>query len=465
METTIPRLSTRAFEDLWQEVSDLPLEVSGTLPEDLRGTLYRVVPTGFNWPKGSFTHWFEGHGQVHAIRLGPEGARYTNRFVETEALARSRRTGRPVRNFATVPNSLPDWLDRGFYPTANTNVLKLGDRLLALQEGSLPVALDPRSLRTLGPDDLGFLAGQGYSAHPHLDPRRGEIVAASLAYGRTGRMHVSRLDRTGGLLHRFSLDLPYAPVMVHDFGLSERHVAIPVFPQITHPIKLLLGMESLAYDSEWAPEKGAFVLMTDRDGGNLRRYELPPMYAFHVINCFDEQDTLVLDMVCFASGEIVKQIGRLPISGVDGVERGYAQRFRLHADGRVDIERLSETPMEFPRIDPRNQGQAHPHAYAVGARATEPRDLSEFFGRVVKFSLGREEYWEAPSGHIVGEAVPIAKDGHHTEVWLLSVVYDPERHLSRLVVLDGEDPSSGPVAELGLPHHMPLGFHGNFHRS
>lgn len=463
--TTLSRLSARVFEDLWAELTDVPLEVTGRLPADLLGTLYRVVPTAFDWPKGSFQHWFDGHGQVHAIAIAEGGkVRYRNRFVRTAAYARSQRTGRPGANFGTRAEGLFSNMG-GPDSTANTNVLKLGDRLLALQEGGRPHVLDPLTLETRGQEDLGFLAkNEGLSAHPHWDPGAKVSVAANLLYGRETAVRVRTFDHHGARGAAFDMPLPYAPVLIHDFGLSARHVAVPVFPQTVQPLKILAGLTSLAEGSRWEPEKGAFVLVADRDGGNVRRFELPAMFSFHVMNCFDAPDGVVLDMVTYASGEIVKAIGTLRATGSGALATGRLQRVRLLSNGRTEIEPLSPDMAEFPRLDPRRQGVAYRHGYFVTGRAGEP------FAAIARLDgdTGDMTRWQAPAGHLVGEPVPVVKEGageRDDAVWLLAVVYDPAIHRSRVVVLDGEAIEAGPVAEIHLPHHVPLGFHGNFHRS
>lgn len=472
VSTIDARLSSRAFEDLWDEVTDAPLAVTGRLPEGLAGTLYRVVPTAFDWPKGSFQHWFDGHGQVHSISLDGRGqARYRSRFVRTEALSRSQQTGRPVGCFGTRPaGALGGVLGSGYLGTANTNVLRLGDRVYALQEGSRPVALDPHTLETLGDEDLGALSGgEGYSAHPHWDPERREAVAACLQYGREPKVVVTSHGAPGASARRFELALPYTPLLVHDFGLSARHVVIPVFPHVMNPLKFLAGMASPAEAARWEPARGTCVLVADREGGNLRRYELPAMYSFHVLNCFDEADTVVLDLVAFERGEMVNHIGRVRTHGFEAFEPGRLERLRLYRDGRVTQETLHPGTLEFPRLDPTVQGRAHRYGYFVSGPQDAPEIQGQPFGAIARFDAqrGSMERWGAPAGHLVGEAVPVGKEGADREgaVWLLSMVYDPQAHLSRLVVLDGEDVAAGPVAEAVLPNHLPPGFHGNFHRT
>src|SRR6185295_13889150 len=57
-------------EDLPRQHGFEPLEVEGTLPAELRGTLFRNGPGQFGQFGRRYGHPFEGDGAVTAIRLG-----------------------------------------------------------------------------------------------------------------------------------------------------------------------------------------------------------------------------------------------------------------------------------------------------------------------------------------------------------------------------------------------------------
>jgi len=58
------------------------------------------------------------------------------------------------------------------YNTGNTDAdSSTAGQLLALMEGAPPVALDPRSLETLGEQQYGGLVASSFSAHPKIDLR------------------------------------------------------------------------------------------------------------------------------------------------------------------------------------------------------------------------------------------------------------------------------------------------------
>ena len=59
--------------------------VSGRVPAELAGTVYRAGPGRIRLGANKYAHWFDGDGYVTAIELDPEenAARCSGRYVET----------------------------------------------------------------------------------------------------------------------------------------------------------------------------------------------------------------------------------------------------------------------------------------------------------------------------------------------------------------------------------------------
>ena len=73
------------FGPVEKENSFDQLEVIGTIPKDLQGTLLRNGPNPVD--PGPNHHWFMGDAMLHAIRLGNGQAKsYRNRWVRTKTL-------------------------------------------------------------------------------------------------------------------------------------------------------------------------------------------------------------------------------------------------------------------------------------------------------------------------------------------------------------------------------------------
>src|SRR5690349_615609 len=94
-----------------------PLRVEGTVPDALRGTLYRNGPAGFG---PSTVHWFDGEGAVTAIRLDGGQAWSAARRVGERGVPAKGRYSQP----ASVLNRVRALLGgAGFANLANINVL------------------------------------------------------------------------------------------------------------------------------------------------------------------------------------------------------------------------------------------------------------------------------------------------------------------------------------------------------
>jgi all-trans-8'-apo-beta-carotenal 15,15'-oxygenase len=187
------RLGFQSLETEHRE--PVELEVSGDLPAELRGTLYRIGPARHEAAGGErYRHWFDGDGMVHAVHLDGGRAHYRNRFVATAGRAEEERAGRRLyAGFGTRPGGdtavarFRNAVRRFAKNSANTNIVQIGGRLLALWEAGHPHRIDPVTLETLGEDDLGGALGRRdwFSAHPKSHPSA--PAPASTAAGPTAR--------------------------------------------------------------------------------------------------------------------------------------------------------------------------------------------------------------------------------------------------------------------------------------
>jgi carotenoid cleavage dioxygenase len=84
----------------------------------------------------------------------------------------------------------------------------------------------------------------------------------------------------------------------------------------------------------------------------------------------------------------------------------------------------------------------------------------------MKHDLQREttEVHDYGPGRMTSEPVIVRKPGTSAEDegWIMSYVYDPERDLSDVVILDAQDFAGEPIATIRLPVRVPFGFHGGW---
>ena len=166
-----------AFVNVEQELTDVPLTpLHGSVPTDLRGTFYRNGPGCLERDGYRVHHPFDGDGMIAAMHFCDGKVHLSNRFVRTEGWLAEEKAGKVLYRgvFGTQKpgGRLANAFDLRLKNIANTNVVRLGDQLLALWEAAEPHALDPDSLETRGLSRLdGVLKkGEAFSAHPRFDP-------------------------------------------------------------------------------------------------------------------------------------------------------------------------------------------------------------------------------------------------------------------------------------------------------
>ena len=458
------------FQTLEAELDETELEVAGTLPSDLDGVLYRVGPARHDVYGDRYKHWFDGDGMVHALRLGGGQASYRNRFVATKKKAEEDAArARMYAGFGTPPAG------RGLTRmrraavranTANTNVVFHHGRLLALWEAGRPWRLDPHTLDTIGEDDLGgaLAPNDSISAHPKLDPATGEMWNFGIGYGPKTTFSLYRTTAEGVTDRVTKIKLPFGG-MVHDFALTATK-AVVVMPPIALPwipVALLTGRRSYGQSLRWQPGRGTPIAVIDRATAETRWYQTDGFMMFHTVNAWDEGDDVVVDLCAYPDDSIMRLISEVMV-GQSYPASAFAERLRMTAAGTVERRRLSDTPVELPRVAGRSLTGAQTRIYGP-----TNNEEGHFIGvpAAIDPESGKAQLTPMTAGQFAGELVPVTKSNAtgDDDVWLLTLVLDADARRSELWVLDGADVAAPPVAVVALPHVVPFGFHGNWVRS
>ena len=272
------------------------LKVTGELPRELNGTLYRNGPNPqFDAPGA---HWFVGDGMLHAFHLENGRASYRNRWVRTPKWLAEHDAGRALfggfgRKLPGTPASVTD--DGG---VANTNIIFHGGKLLALEEGHLPTEIEPGTLNRLGYCDYKGAIKGPFTAHPKIDPVTGEMVffGYNAAGPLTPALSFGSVNAAGVVTRFDRFDAPYAS-MVHDFIVTENHLLFPILPITGSMERAMRGKPPYA----WEPEKGAYVGVMKRNGSakDLVWFRAESCYVFHVMNAWEEGNRIIADVMQF----------------------------------------------------------------------------------------------------------------------------------------------------------------------
>jgi beta,beta-carotene 9',10'-dioxygenase len=458
------------FESQEEEVREERLPVQGDLPDWLAGTLMRVTPAKLDVGGRPLRHWFDGLAMLNAFSIGDGAVSYGSRFLETEAYRGAREGRVDFRGFAQDPcRSLFKRAMTMVVPprndNANVNLMRLGERYVAMTELPMPVAFDPESLETLGVEEYqDGVGGQVTTAHPHHDAERDEAINYVAQFGPRSSYRVYAQPAGSRSRRRIAKFGVREPGYMHSFGMSERYVILAEFPLVVDPLKLALSGKPFIHNYRWEPERGTRFIVLDRHSGDVRGvYEGDPFFSFHHVNSFERDGELVVDLVAYEDASL---IGLLEVEKLRGDEDRLPplELRRCTIDlggGGVRYETLAERAGELPRINYR-ACNTRDYRYAYGLGQTPGTDWPD---RIVKIDVrgGETRGWDE-DGCYPGEPVFVSEPGASAEDGgaILSVVLDAAEERSFLLVLDAD--TFEETARVEAPQRIPFGFHGQFFR-
>ncbi|MEQ1785756.1 MAG: carotenoid oxygenase family protein [Acidimicrobiales bacterium] len=442
-----------AVENKWLEGPYAPIEgdvtateliVEGTLPVELEGRYLRNGPNPITPVDPATHHWFVGDAMVHGIRLRDGKADwYHARMVRSTAVSEA-------LGEAPAPGER-----HGGMETANTNVIGVGGKTLAIVEaGGRPVELS-YELDTICHSDLDGTLPHGYTAHPKVDPATGDRHAIAYHWALPHLEYIV-MGSDGRVKQVSPVEVADGP-MVHDCSITERWTVVYDLP-VTFDLDAAMVGGSFPYT--WKADRPARLglIPLGGSGADVRWFEVAPCYVFHPLNAHDDGDKVVLDVVRYDRMFDAKRLGpddSAPLLWRWTIDTGA---------GTVTEEPLGDQAMEFPRVDERVVGRPHRWGYASAIRRADQDN--GFGGDLVRIDgkSGDMTRIDLGAGRIGGEwvMVPRHEAAAEDDGWLMTLVYDARTDRSELVVLPAADPADGPVARVMLPNRVPLGFHGNW---
>jgi carotenoid cleavage dioxygenase len=242
--------------------------------------------------------------------------------------------------------------------------------------------------------------------------------------------------------------------MMHTFAVTATRAVFLDLP-VVFDLDLL---ERQPFPFTWRPENGARVGVMSRHGDDpeVVWIDIDPCYVYHEFNAYDDVDgNIVLDVVVYPDMFATDRYG-------PGSTSPSLQRWTIDpAARRVTRQTLDDRSEEFPRINDRFSGLPYRYGYstelAVGHTWWK-------LGGLRKHDLlmdHTERHDVGPGGAAIEPVfIPAADDNGEDAGWVVSVVYDPGRGASDVIVVDASNFSGPAVARIHLPQRVPFGFHG-----
>ena len=441
-------------------------EIEGELPSGLTGSLYRNGPGLFERGGVRKAHLLDGDGLIQRLTFANGTAHYRNAFVRTERFEQEQAAGRYLQSSWSLrkPGGMLANIGRPHVGTqAGVTVYPFAGDLYAFDEVSPAYTLDPESLATIGPKELGDPAQTFMiKAHTKIDPINGDWLLIGITHGRTMKLHAIVHSADGALKSHQVIDAP-RQVYIHDFFATEHYFVVALQPMFVSALGMLTGTSTYIESMTWKGAEGSLVMLVPRAGGSPRTFEAPGAFMWHALNAYESGEEIVADFVAYDAPDHFAGHDALLYQIMQGKlapakEAGTLRRYRINLrDGKLREEIVSTDTHEFPIVDPRMTTQAHRVGYmtAGGLHAINTGV------KRVDFATGATQSYDFGSASAVGEPVFAAKpDGRPDDGWLIAQVLDGESKKTFFAIFDAATVGSGPIARVKLTHSLPFSFHG-----
>jgi carotenoid cleavage dioxygenase len=393
---------------------------------------------------------------IHAVTLRDGKASYRNAWVRTKGLEAEIRAGRPLYGSyghagKPVDPSLigPNGDPGPFKNVVHINFVCHAGRYLALHGPTMPYELTA-DLKTIGEYNFNGAVKKGFSGHPKIDPRTGEMFG--FYYGiQKPYLHFYAVNPQGVVSVSQPIDTEN-PAFHHDFVITENYAVFFILPAFLNPDASLTWHSKVPVQIYVVPRNG--------DVSKAKVYEADPFFVFHFINAYEEGSKIIIDYTrwkAFGTG-----IPKGP-NGSNGQEVTLARMVVNQETGQAQETILDDRFNEFPRINDNLIGQKHRYSFVpTRTRRGEEWMLNALF----RYDYEKQTHVVQDYGDRFecGEPifVPKADGTEELDGWLMHLVSDWDRKHSELRIYDARYIAEDPVAVVEMPRRVPHGIHGNW---
>jgi all-trans-8'-apo-beta-carotenal 15,15'-oxygenase len=444
-------------------------EVRGELPTDLEGTLYRTGPGIFERGDMRRRMVIDGDGMMRKFKFSNGQVTFSNKHIRTEKFNDEEKAGRylyPSFGMLIPENGFLANSVANMKTQASVSAFTFGGRLFATDEMQSITELDPQTLKTV--TGASVFGTDQYKAHFRISHFGRKIL------------HLARFNvMTSGLQfitynENFEITGQSNSVTVkrsfHDWHVTPNYYVILLPPTYINKwamMKAVAGTATIGDAIEYNKNEKAQVLVIPRDGRAARAYNLTEaVQSWHSVNAFeDSSGQIVFDFVTSKAvgSSVSKQNPMCKImSGTLSINK--TLRSTVVSRAVIDFNRNKATysadcfglhGIEMPTIDSQLTGLEQDNAYFMAGQ-------DGVDSQVVRLDYRRNviDRFQFGSGHFVTEPIYARSTQDASRGYLLSEVYVHADRKSRLAIFDAQNLARGPIGEVLLTHHLPIGFHG-----
>ena len=462
------------------EAHIIDCEVDGAVPSEMDGSFYRTCLDRRYPPRFPNDVFYNSDGAIDMFRFRGGHVDFRTRYIRTPRYIAERKARRALfglyRNRFTNDASV-EGVHSG---TANTTPVLHGGKLYALKEDSLPVEIDPHTLKTYGETDFGGkMTSPTFTAHPKLDPETGEMIAFSYeAKGDvTDDLAVWFFDKAGNISRDVWFKSPVVSMM-HDMAITDQHVILPTTGMVTDLARLKRGELHWAYDKT-VPAHIA-ILPRDGEARDVRWFKGSPKQAMlvHTTHARTEGDKVILEAPV-ASGNFNPDFPNVDGSPYDPTGRTPTMRrwtFDLSSKDDTFREEIlfgGLMATSFTRIDDRFTTRPFRYSYMMLTDKSFPFNedcrgqlwgppinawyrFDHHTGKINKFFPGPDYSMTEP------QFVPRHADAPEGDGFLIGAGNNLNEGHTELLIVDAQNLEGGTLARVKLPFRLHMQVHGSW---
>lgn len=196
------------------------------------------------------------------------------------------------------------------------SIYPFNDEYFAFTESPVIHKFDAETLETLEHVNLRNKIGiVNHTSHPHVMPD-GSVYNLGMTVTKSGPAYnIIYFPRGENMFDnaRVVAEIPSRwklhPSYMHTFGITENFFVIveqPLTVSVPAVLKSHITNEPMISCLKWFPDKMTYIYLIDRESGELKHtFHSEAFFYLHIINQFEKEDHVVLDICCYRDPEML----------------------------------------------------------------------------------------------------------------------------------------------------------------